>query len=47
MMVEDSGQISVRTVWLTIVHVFIVLYVGVRNIARRYPQKGNGQRQRN
>ena len=32
MMVEDSGQISVRTVWLTIVHVFIVLYVGVRDI---------------
>ena len=32
MMVEDSGQISVRTVWLTIVHVFIVLYGGVRDI---------------
>ena len=32
MMVEDLGQISVMTAWLTIVHVLIVLYMGVRNI---------------
>ena len=30
--VEDSVQISIRTVCLTLVHVFIVLYVGVRDI---------------
>ena len=30
--VEDSGQISIRTVCLTLAHVFIVLYVGVRDI---------------
>ena len=30
--IEDSGQISIRVVCLTLVHVFIVLYVGVRNI---------------
>ena len=32
MMVQDTGQISVSTVSLTVVHVLIVLYVGVREI---------------
>ena len=32
MIIEDSGEISVRTVWLTIVHMFTVLNLGVRNI---------------
>ena len=31
-MVKDSGQISFRIVWLTIVHVCIALYVGVGDI---------------
>ena len=32
MIVKVSVQISVRTVWLTTVHVFIVLYVELREI---------------
>ena len=48
MMLEDLGQISLRTVWLTIVrnHCFIC-GGGKGHIARRCPQSGNSQGLRN
>ena len=47
MMVEDTGQISVRTVSLTVACAHCFICGGEGDIARRCPQKGNGQGLRN